>query len=98
MLPAIAAFDIETVPDTAIGRRIDGLTGAFVEVADGMQARRLEATDGRTDFLKPPYHRIVTISVAWLNLDQNQFKLDSLGSDRFDEGSLLSAFFINSMT
>ncbi|RMF14064.1 MAG: 3'-5' exonuclease [Candidatus Dadabacteria bacterium] len=92
---AIAAFDIETVPDTEVGRRVFGFEGSFVEVAEQMLAQRLEQTDGRTDFLKPPYHRIVTISIAWLDiqLGQVRFKLDSIGEDRLDEGALLEAFF-----
>ena len=90
----IAAFDIETVPDTEIGRRVDAQTGDFRSVADAMQQKRLEDTDGTTDFLPEPYHRIVTISIAWLDQDKKQFKLDSLGTDNpLDEGHLLESFF-----
>ncbi len=93
MPPSIAAFDIETVPDTEIATRLDNRSGDFVDVADQMLADRLEQTEGRTDFLKTPYHRIVTISVAWLNIGTGRFKLDSLGDDPTDEGNLLEAFF-----
>lgn len=89
---ALAAFDIETVPDTEAGRRLDGFSGDFLTVADAMQQKRKEET-GDSDFLLPPYHRIVTISVAWFNSAKQQFKLASLGGDQLDEGDLLAAFF-----
>lgn len=98
----LAAFDIETVPDTEIGRRLDGFAGDFYAVADKMQQKRLEDTDGASDFLQVPYHRIVTISVAWLDIkksrtaegrSQQVFKLGTLGDDDVDEGNLLQAFF-----
>jgi len=92
-LPPVAAFDIETIPDVEAGRRLSGFEGSLQDVADRMQAQRLADTDGRTDFLKSPYHRIVTISVAWLDLEAGKFKLDSLGDDPLDEGALLAAFF-----
>lgn len=91
--PPIVAFDIETIPDTALGRRLQGHGGGFLEVAEAMLAKRLEETEGRSDFLKTPWHRIVTISVAWLDLDRGQFKLGSLGDDDLDEGAVLEGFF-----
>lgn len=92
----LAAFDIETIPDTAVGRRVLAHSGSLVEVADAMLAERYEQTEGRTDFLKAPYHRVVTISIAWLDprADEVRFKLDSLAmEDPTDEGALLDAFF-----
>lgn len=94
-LPAIVAFDIETVPDTEVGRRVLGFSGTFLEVCEAMAAWRSEQTDGRSDFLKPPYHRIVAIAAAWIRVtnDQVQFRLKSLGDDPRDEADLLQAFF-----
>lgn len=93
MRPPIAAFDIETVPDTVAGRRLYGLSGDFLAVAEAMQELRREETGGRSDFLKPPLHRIVTISVAWLDPEREQFKLASLGADPSDEPDMLAVFF-----
>lgn len=89
----IAAFDIETVPDTALGRRLGGHAGDFKAVTEAMLARRLEDTDQRTDFLKAPWHRIVAMAVAWLEPETGRFKLGSLGDDPLDEGSMLEHFF-----
>ncbi len=89
----IAAFDIETVPDTALGRRLHGHQGDFRAVTEAMLARRLEETDQRSDFLRPPWHRIVAMAVAWLEPDTGRFKLGSLGDDVLDEGSMLEHFF-----
>ena len=58
-----------------------------------MLARRLEETDQRSDFLRPPWHRIVAMAVAWLEPESGRFKLGSLGDDVLDEGGMLEHFF-----
>ena len=81
----LAAFDIESIPDVEAGRRLLGLEGDDAAVMEGMRAWRLTASDGRTDFLQPPLHRIVTISLAWLDPESGSFRLGSFGRDCSDE-------------
>ena len=90
---ALAAFDIESIPDPDVGRRLYGLEGDDGTVIEGMLARRLADTDGRTDFLPPPHHRIVTIAVAWLDSSSGTFRLGSPAGDTLDEASQIGAFF-----
>ena len=89
----LAAFDIESIPDPDAGRRLWGLEGDDAAVIDGMLARRLEDTDGRTDFLPPPHHRIVTIAVAWLDPSSGSFKLGVPAGEADEEASQIEAFF-----
>jgi len=69
-------FDIETVPDTELGRRL-GFDGSDVEVAEQMFAARAEATGG-SSFLPFEQHRVVAIST--LLRDGDQFQAWSLGA------------------
>jgi predicted PolB exonuclease-like 3'-5' exonuclease len=86
----ILAFDIETVPDTASGRRLYALDGLNDEdVARAMHHRRAQQT-GR-DFLPLHQHRVVAISVA-LRREQD-FRLWTLGEADDDEGQLIARFF-----
>jgi len=89
----LAAFDIESIPDVEAGRRLLGLEGDDAAVMDGMRAWRLAASDGRTDFLQPPLHRIVTISLAWLDPESGSFRLGSFGRDCSDEKRQLEELF-----
>ena len=59
----VFAFDIETIPDVELGRRIYGLGDLNDrQVGYVMQARRRE--EAGTEFLSYEQHRIVAISVA----------------------------------
>jgi 3'-5' exonuclease len=89
----LAAFDIESIPDVEAGRRVLGLEGDDAAVMEGMRAWREDASDGRTDFLQPPLHRIVTISVAWLDPETAAFRLGSFGESCADEPRQLAEFF-----
>lgn len=89
----LAAFDIESVPDVEAGRRLLGLEGDDAAVMEGMRGWRLTASDGRTDFLQPPLHRIVTISLAWLDPESGSFRLGSFGRDCSDEKRQLEELF-----
>ena len=88
----IAAFDIETIPDPAYGRRVDGLSGDDATVIRTMVAQRLEETKGRTAYPAPPLHRVVAVSVAWLDPAKNRFAIKALGDGAWDEPSQLRAF------
>lgn len=84
-------FDIETVPDTALGRRLLDIDPSLsdADVAKAMAFRRLQ--EAGTEFLALHQHRIVAISVALRRRDQ--FQLWSLGSETSDEAELISRFF-----
>jgi predicted PolB exonuclease-like 3'-5' exonuclease len=86
----ILAFDIETVPDVALGRRLHGLEGLTdKQVGYVMQTRQREQTG--SEFLSLEQHRIVAISVAMRMRDG--FKAWSLGEPDAPEGELVRRFF-----
>src|SRR5258708_24273025 len=60
----LVAFDIETIPDPDIGRRVHGLTGADADVIREMVHKRREETDGKTDYPQSPFHRIACVCVT----------------------------------
>ena len=83
-------FDIETVPDVALGRRLYGLEGLpDAQVAKAMFALRRQSTGG--EFLSPEQHRVVAISCALRSGDG--FSLWSLGDLGASEGELVQRFF-----
>ena len=86
----ILVFDIETIPDTALGRRSFGLDGLSDEqVAKAMFARQRQKT--ASDFLPHEQHRVVAISCA-LRSDEG-LKVWSLGDLASGEAELVSRFF-----
>ena len=83
-------FDIETVPDVALGRRLYGLEGlADGQVAKAMFALRRQHTGG--EFLPPEQQRVVAISCALRSGDT--FKVWSLGDLTSSESELIQRFF-----
>lgn len=88
----IAAFDIETIPDPDAGRTRLGLAGSDEDVVRAMIARRVGETDGRSEYPEQPFHRIVTIGVAWLDPETGRFKLGTSGGAAMDERSHLEGF------
>jgi 3'-5' exonuclease len=94
-------FDIETVPDVALGRRLYGLEGlADAQVAKAMFALRRQgsaaasgpARAGRGgDFLPPEQQRVIAISCALRSRDG--FSLWSLGDLASSEAELVQRFF-----
>jgi 3'-5' exonuclease len=89
----IAVFDIETIPDPDVGRRIHGLSGTDAEVVHAMVERRLRETEGRTEYPQLPHHRVVTIGMAWLDPRSGRFALGTCGEAAMDEASHLRGFF-----
>jgi len=84
-------YDIETVPDCASGRKLLNLQNVSdEEVVKALQARRLEQTQGTSDFLPHYLQRIVAISVVVSG--REWVKVWSLGEDA-DEKALLERFF-----
>lgn len=86
----VFAFDIETIPDVDLGRRLFGLEGLTdKQVGYVMQTRRREETG--SEFLPFEQHRIVAISVALRTRDS--FHVWSLGEQDAGEGELVQRFF-----
>ena len=87
----VLVFDIETIPDTATGRRLYDLEGLNdADVGKIMFHKRREET-GDSEFLRHHLHRIVAISVVMRRADQ--FKVWSLGDEKSDEAELIRRFF-----
>ena len=83
-------FDIETVPDVALGRRLHGLDGLpDAAVAAAMFSLRRQRTG--EDFLPHAQQRIVAISCALRSRDG--FTLWSLGEPQAPESELIERFF-----
>lgn len=87
----IFAFDIETVPDTAGGAAVHGLSELDDDaIAAAMLAQRRARTGG-SEFLPHYLHRVVVISVAALIGDR--FRVFSLGEAGDSEASVVQRFF-----
>jgi hypothetical protein len=83
-------FDIETVPDTDLGRRLYGLEGLSDEhVGQIMFTKRRQETG--SDFLSHEQHRVVAISVVMRSRDS--LKVWSLGDEGSSEKDLIERFF-----
>jgi predicted PolB exonuclease-like 3'-5' exonuclease len=83
-------FDIETIPDLELGRRVFGLEGlADEQVAKAMFAHARQ--HGGSDFLPHEQHRIVAISCVLRRGDS--LKVWSLGDIEADEAELVRRFF-----
>ncbi len=83
-------FDIETVPDVALGRRLYGLDGlSDAAVAKAMYSLRRQASGG--EFLSHEQHRVVAISCVLRRGDS--LKVWSLGDEHSAEHELIERFF-----
>src|SRR5207302_10290667 len=83
-------FDIETIPDVALGRRLHGLEG----LADGQVAKAMVALrrqDSGADFLPHEQHRIIAISCLLRSRDG--LRVWSLGDLTATEEELIERFF-----
>jgi predicted PolB exonuclease-like 3'-5' exonuclease len=89
-MPAVFAFDIETIPDVELGRRIYDL-GDLTDKQVGyvMQAKRRE--EAGHEFLSYEQHRVVAISVALRTRDG--FKVWSLGDPNAAEAEIIQRFY-----
>jgi 3'-5' exonuclease len=86
----ILAFDIETVPDVELGRRLYGLEGlADGQVAKAMFALRRQDTGG--DFLSLEQQRVVAIACALRSGEG--FRVWSVGEPGAGEAELVQRFF-----
>jgi 3'-5' exonuclease len=89
----IAAFDIETIPDPDVGRRVMGLQGSDREVVQAMVEQRESETEGRSQYPQLPFHRVVIVGIAWLDPATKRFKLGTVAGDAMDEKAILEGFF-----
>jgi predicted PolB exonuclease-like 3'-5' exonuclease len=87
---AVFVFDIETVPDVELGRRVYGLHDLSAkQVGYVMQAKRRE--ESGSEFLSLEQQRVVTISIAMRTRDS--FRVWSLGEPDAPEAELIQRFF-----
>jgi 3'-5' exonuclease len=83
-------FDIETVPDVELGRRVLGLEGLEdAQVAKAMYAARRQ--ENGSDFLPLEQHKVVAISCVLRS--REQLKVWSLGELDSGEAELITRFF-----
>ena len=83
-------FDIETIPDVALGRRLYGLEGlSDAAVAKAMYSLRRQASG--SEFLSHEQHRVVAISCVLRRGDT--LKVWSLGDEQSPERELIERFF-----
>jgi len=86
----VLVFDIETVPDTDLGRRLYGLHDlSDSQVAQIMFTRRLQETG--SEFLSFEQHRVVAISVVLRRGDS--LRVWSLGEEASSEKELIERFY-----
>ena len=83
-------FDIETVPDVELGRRVLGIEGlSDAQVAKAMYTVRRQ--ESGSDFLPLEQHRVVAISCVLRSREQLQ--VWSLGDEQSSEAELIGRFF-----
>jgi predicted PolB exonuclease-like 3'-5' exonuclease len=83
-------FDIETVPDTELGRRLYDLKDLSDEqVGQIMFTKRRQETG--SEFLSHEQHRVIAISVVMRSRDS--LKVWSLGDENSSEKDLIERFF-----
>jgi predicted PolB exonuclease-like 3'-5' exonuclease len=86
----VLVFDIETVPDVELGRRIHDLEGLDdAQVAKAMYTLRRQ--ENGSDFLALEQHRVVAISCVLRS--REQLRVWSLGDLESTEADLITRFF-----
>ena len=86
----VLSFDIETIPDTEVGRKIYALGDLDDEsVAKVMHFKQQQAR--QTDFLPLPQHRVVVISAVLREADG--LHIFSLGEELGSEREIVQRFF-----
>jgi predicted PolB exonuclease-like 3'-5' exonuclease len=89
----IVAFDIETIPDPDLGRRLLGLEGSDAAVVHEMVQKRREETGGRSEYPQLPWHRVVSVCAATLDPPSGRVEIRALGQSYLDERSNIEGFF-----
>jgi 3'-5' exonuclease len=89
----LLAFDIETIPDPALGRRLLGLEGDDRAVVAEMVRRRRQETNGGSDYPQLPWHRVVSLCGTVLDPASGAVAIRSFGKEALDERSHLEGFY-----
>jgi predicted PolB exonuclease-like 3'-5' exonuclease len=90
----VAAFDIETMPDPEIGRRLLRLSGTDADVVHEMVRRRLEETSGKSEYPQLPWHQIVSVCATLLDPATGRVQIRAFGQEEvLDERSHVEGFF-----
>ena len=89
----VLAFDIETIPDCAAGRKLYDLPKELPdqEVAEAMFAKRREKTG--TDFIATHLQQVVAISAVYRNTATDQLSVWTIGKEDSSEAEMVSNFF-----
>lgn len=98
----IFVFDIETVPDTEGAKRLLGLEGGTEEeLTEKLRQYHLDITDGKNDFTRQLFHKVVAISFLVAEIHKNQdgteqYKIKEIrsgGTEASFEDELVKGFF-----
>ena len=99
---SLFVFDIETIPDHESAKNlIDGLEGkSKEECRQALTDYHLKITDGKNDFLRQPFHKIVAISFLQADIIRGEFgekyvlnEIRSGGNIDSNEEELVRGFF-----
>ena len=89
----LVAFDIETIPDFDVRRRVHGIEKTDVEVVREMMRRRREETNGSTDYPQSAHHRIVCVCATIVHPSDGRVEIRHLGANALGERAEVGAFF-----
>lgn len=89
----ILVFDIETIPDVATAKKVYHLPdGSDADLLQALLAKRAQETNGQSNFMKVPLHKIVCLSFLWIDAANNQYTLKSLTAQNMDEKEIINTF------
>jgi hypothetical protein len=91
MSPPVLVFDIETVPDVAGVRRLQGIDDAVSDDQVAAMAAQLRRQAAGHDFLPLHLHRVIAISCGLA--DNDTFRVWSIGGTDDREGDIIQRFF-----
>ena len=101
--PNLFVFDVETIPDTEATERLLGLEAGTFDaqtLRDSLTQYHLEITNGKNDFPRQPFHRVVAISFLTAEIHRDEEhesfvlrELRSGGREDASERDLLMGFF-----
>ncbi len=99
---SLFVFDIETIPDEEAAINLIGIDKSAnkQEKREALKKYHLEITDGKNDFLRQPFHKIVAISFLEADIarenNQEQYHLTNIksgGTVNSTEEELVKGFF-----
>lgn len=89
---AVAAFDVETIPDAGLLRQAHARPDASdAEIAEFAKQKQLEKTGGRSDFLPLAFHQAVAVSIVRRGAD-GALQIVSKAAPA-DEKTIIEGFF-----